>query len=71
VKITKTNYATRGVISTVQSTAMWVVRVTDAQTKIWIDYIQTLSLPSPVSAAGAGALSQGRYTLNVTQLRPG
>jgi hypothetical protein len=71
IKRTLTAYTARGVISTVQSSQSWTIRMTDAQSKIWLDYLQTLTLPSPPSGAGAGALSQGKFTLTVTQLRPG
>jgi hypothetical protein len=69
LKVSKTSYTARGVISTLQSGEAWTVRTTVARTKIWLDYLETLTLPSPVAAAGAGALSQGKFTLTVTQLR--
>jgi hypothetical protein len=68
-KVSKMAYSPRGVISTVQSSNSWTVRVT-AQTKMWVDYLDTLTLPSPASVAGEGALSQGKFTLTVTQVRP-
>jgi hypothetical protein len=69
LKVSKTSYTPRGVISTLQSGEAWTVRTTIAKTKIWLDYLETMTLPSPIAAAGPGALSQGKFTLTVTQLR--